>query len=195
MSVAERSVSLETYCLRPDSPRRRWLLVGLRYRGSGGGRELVRGYRGRPHEHLERHQHTARGKSSQSISLDDHPHTSFGDLGECQAGTSLKVDVFGKDQGTQGTKGLAGEEVGLAALASSQYDIGRMNGGYVRFRGTEAGPPQPPAHYRRGRVRKGHRGTVLGNCQTGIVMGRDGAYLRSKTSCRYPWPRQRAQSL
>lgn len=42
--------------------------------------------------------------------------TALRDLGECQASTSLQIDVFGEDKCTQGSKRFSCEEIGLAAL-------------------------------------------------------------------------------
>jgi hypothetical protein len=42
--------------------------------------------------------------------------TALGDFCKCQACTSLKVDVVRVNKGAQGSKGLAREEVGFAAL-------------------------------------------------------------------------------
>lgn len=42
--------------------------------------------------------------------------TSLRDLGKGQTGAPLEIDVIREDQGAQGSKRLAGEEVGLATL-------------------------------------------------------------------------------
>ena len=43
--------------------------------------------------------------------------TSFGDFGKGQARAALKIDIIGINKGTQGSQGLASEEIGFSALS------------------------------------------------------------------------------
>jgi hypothetical protein len=63
-------------------------------------------------------------------SLLSHIHTAFCDLGECQAGAALEVDVLGKHQGAEGAEGLPREEVGFAALRSKAMSIHEKQEGF-----------------------------------------------------------------
>lgn len=127
--------------------------------------------------------------------------TSFGNLGKCQACTALEIDILREHKRAQGSKGLAGEEVGLASLMMVSTQKGRRkarSSRYGRFRDTVVDRQPPLSRYRQEQAHRGHRGRglELSASMTGPrCLGRNITHLRSMSNCRYPSRGREADSL
>lgn len=65
--------------------------------------------------------------------------TSFGDFGKGQARAALKIDIIGINKGTQGSQGLASEEIGFSALSKRKHGLGLAT--FVGWRGSHSASP------------------------------------------------------
>lgn len=97
------------YRLQQDCRAQHLLRAGLRYRSFPGDIGLAQEYSCPPL--LRLHDFSTMFPIFQALL-----HTSFRDLGECQARTPLKVDILRVDKGAQSVERFAREEVRLGSL-------------------------------------------------------------------------------